>query len=397
MCAASVHGLGCGGKAGAVVICFRTAIMIALIFCGFQGIADEKEISEIANRLASTKSKLLKEEKSQRKILSSLYSINKKMKSMSERRSRLTNEVLASQTQVKKTAKSIARLEQRIDKEREGLSRRLRTLYMLNGQGTMRILFGSQSGQEFDKNLKYLKILTDRDYRVIRKFEVSLRALKEQREKLKTKVEQLVRNQNRLKKQRRLLTQQQQSKSQLLKQLRKTRAQYQERMKGLRARSKVYADSSISKEVEGLLKPSFFEQKGKLLHPVVGMVTERFGVLEDSEFGFQLTHKGLFFNSSKGVEITGVFDGVVSFAGPLPGYGKAVVIDHGDHYYSIYGNAEKLAVKVGDQIESGEVVAFTGTSHRTLKPGLYFEIRHFTEAVDPAEWFKKEDIKRSQL
>lgn len=376
---------------------FRTVLMAFFVVNGFQGYAEKTDINEIANRLVTTRNQLLKEEKNQRKILSNLYSINKKMKTMSERRSQLTNQVMASQTQVKKMAKTIAKLETRIDLERTGLSKRLRTLYMLNGQGTMRILFGSQSGQEFDKNLKYLKLLTDRDYRVIRKFETSLMSLKKQKLELKTKVEKLVKNQGQLKKQRQLLTQQQKSKSRLLTQLRKTRLQYEERMKGLRARSKTFADSNISKEVEGLLKPSFFEQKGKLLHPVVGMVTQSYGVLENEEFGFQLTHKGLFFNSSKGVEVAGIFDGIVSFAGTLPGYGRAVIIDHGDHYYSVYGNAERLTVKVGDQIETGEVVAFTGVSHRTEEPGLYFEIRHFTEAVDPTDWFKKEEIKRSQL
>ncbi len=368
-----------------------------LMVCSRYGVSGESEINDIAHRLVTTKSKLLKEEKSQRKLLGSLYSINKKMKFMTEMRSRLTNQVMASQNQVKKMARSIAQLEARIDQEREGLSKRLRTLYTLNGQGTMRILFGSESGQEFDKNLKYLKLLSDRDYRVIRRFEVSLHNLKQQKDQLKTKVEKLVKNQTQLKRQRHLLTQQQKSKSHLLSQLRKTRRQYEERLKGLRARSKFFTDAKMSKEVEGLLKPSFFERRGRLLHPVVGMITESFGVIENEEFDFQLTHKGLFYNTPKGIEVSGVFDGTVSFAGDLPGYGKVVILDHGDHYYSIYGNAENLTVKAGDNIKSGEIIAFTGTSHRAMEPGLYFEIRHFTEAVDPKDWFTKEEIKRSQL
>lgn len=360
--------------------------------------SEKKIINKLASRLAQTKKNLIRDEKDQRKLLSSLYSINQKMKTMGEKRMKLTNGVFAAEARVSQLARSIVQLEQKVGREREGLAKRLRTLYLLNGQGSMRIIFGSQSGQEFDKNLKYLKILSERDYRVIKNFETSLIALKIQRQKLKAKVAKLLKNRKHLKRQKKMLHVQQSSKTHLLKRLRKTRKQYEARLKGLRKKTNVLIKDNIGKEVEYLLQPAFFEQKGRLIFPAVGLVSEPFGVIEDEGFGFQLMHKGVFITSPRGSEVKSVFSGKVIFRGKLPGYGNTVLVDHRDNYYTVYTYLDTVKVAVGDAVEKAQVIATAGYNSERFEPGIYFELRHFSEAIDPQSWFgKKKRIERTQL
>ncbi len=390
------HGLVRGGEDRAVLKTPLLFLLVLTLLTSLPARADE-EIEQLAERMAMTKQKLLDEERNQRKILSGLYAINKKMKTMSERKSRLSDEVVAAELSAKKVAKSIALLEGKIDIERQGLSKRLRTLYLLNGHGAMRILFSAQNGQEFDRNLKYLKILSERDYRVIRDFESNLKLLVKQKEKLRVRVEKLVRSQRRLKEQREQLSAQQDSKSKLLEDLRTTRSRYEARLKGLRARADVAEIGDVSQEVEALLKPSFFEQRGQLPAPIEGLITEAFGVIENEEFGLQLAHKGLAYSAPEGTEIRSVFDGQILFQGRLPGYGNTTIVDHGDNYYTVFTHLKKFEKSQGQSIIAGETIGRSGYNTERRESGMYFEIRHFSEAIDPKVWLKHEDMKRSQI
>lgn len=87
--------------------------------------------------------------------------------------------------------------------------------------------------------------------------------------------------------------------------------------------------------------------------------------------------QGLEVYAEIGTLVRAVAEGEVVFAenstGPL---GNMVMIRHTDNYLSIYSHNQRLQVKQGDQVKSGEVIANLGQSGRTDRPKLYFEIRH---------------------
>jgi septal ring factor EnvC (AmiA/AmiB activator) len=64
------------------------------------------------------------------------------------------------------------------------------------------------------------------------------------------------------------------------------------------------------------------------------------------------------------------------------------IVDHGNGYMSLYGNANVLLKQPGDWVESGEAVATAGNSGGQSQSGLYFEIRHKGQAQDPAAWLQ---------
>jgi septal ring factor EnvC (AmiA/AmiB activator) len=70
----------------------------------------------------------------------------------------------------------------------------------------------------------------------------------------------------------------------------------------------------------------------------------------------------------------------------MQGYGQTVIIDHGDHYYTVYGHISRVKAKIGDTLKAGEVFAEAGPASRRMSEGMYFEIRHFSEPENPAHW-----------
>jgi septal ring factor EnvC (AmiA/AmiB activator) len=63
-----------------------------------------------------------------------------------------------------------------------------------------------------------------------------------------------------------------------------------------------------------------------------------------------------------------------------------LILDHGDGYMTLYGHNQALHKEVGNWVEAGETVAAVGSSGDIAHAGLYFEIRHQGEPVDPLAW-----------
>jgi len=84
-----------------------------------------------------------------------------------------------------------------------------------------------------------------------------------------------------------------------------------------------------------------------------------------------------------GTPIHAVKAGRVVFAGWFAGYGKMVILDHGDHLYSIYGYAGEITVEQGQEVNGGDAIASVGSTGPVATPSLYFEIRDHGTARDP--------------
>ena len=127
---------------------------------------------------------------------------------------------------------------------------------------------------------------------------------------------------------------------------------------------------------------SFAALKGHLRLPVKGTVSNRFGAPRQEGSSW----KGLFIRSPVGGEVKAVAGGRIVFAEWMRGFGNLLIVDHGDSYLSIYGNNDALLRHVGDSVRGGDTVATVGNSGGNPESGLYFEIRHRGQPVDPLKW-----------
>ncbi len=91
----------------------------------------------------------------------------------------------------------------------------------------------------------------------------------------------------------------------------------------------------------------------------------------------------------EGDGISTVAAGKVLFAGPLRGYGRLVIADHGENYYSLYGYMQEVFVRVGQQVGMGDVLGTVGRGGVSREPMLYFEIRHYGQPEDPLAWLEQ--------
>lgn len=87
-----------------------------------------------------------------------------------------------------------------------------------------------------------------------------------------------------------------------------------------------------------------------------------------------LPHEGIDIAAEKGTPILAAANGRVIAAGWQSGYGLTVEIDHGYGYTTRYGHADKVLVRVGQEIERGDVIAQVGETGIATAPNLHYEV-----------------------
>lgn len=132
-----------------------------------------------------------------------------------------------------------------------------------------------------------------------------------------------------------------------------------------------------------LAADAFARLKGRLSLPTRGELANRFGTPRQ-EGG--TTWKGVFIRAANGTEVKAIAPGRIVFADWLRGFGNLAIVDHGDGYLSVYGNNESLYKAVGQPVKSGEAIASVGNSGGNPETGLYFELRHLGQPLDPLKW-----------
>lgn len=99
--------------------------------------------------------------------------------------------------------------------------------------------------------------------------------------------------------------------------------------------------------------------------------------------------QGIDIQAEYGTPVRSVHAGVVRLAGYVRGYGQTVAVQHGA-YKTVYAHLTGLRVKLGEQVEEGQVVGLVGNTGLTDGQGyvLTFEVRYNGTKQDPRKWLR---------
>ena len=104
-------------------------------------------------------------------------------------------------------------------------------------------------------------------------------------------------------------------------------------------------------------------------------------------------HAGEDFAAPVGTELVSMSKGTVTFTGEQSGYGVMVKIRYWDGTVGHYAHMSTISVKVGQSVESGEVVGQSGNTGESTGPHLHLEIHpDGGKAIDPLPWLADRKI-----
>jgi murein DD-endopeptidase MepM/ murein hydrolase activator NlpD len=124
------------------------------------------------------------------------------------------------------------------------------------------------------------------------------------------------------------------------------------------------------------------------LWPVEGQVTGSFGERIDPFNGEGAFHSGVDIGSSFGAHIIAPADGIVTVTENMGGYGKTIMIEHGNGISTRYGHLSGYAVAAGQTVHRGDVIGYVGESGRSTGPHLHYEVRINNIPVNPYKYLR---------
>lgn len=116
-------------------------------------------------------------------------------------------------------------------------------------------------------------------------------------------------------------------------------------------------------------------------------ITDTFGTVRDTG-SYSVSHKGTDFRAGIGTDVYPVNRGVVRFAGTLPTYGKAVIVDHGLGVTSLYLHLSKVNVIVGQLVLPHKLLGKSGDTGFSGGPHLHLSVKIDGVSIDPVTFLK---------
>jgi septal ring factor EnvC (AmiA/AmiB activator) len=346
----------------------------------------KKDLKDIKKEITLTKEKEKKIQGKESSILGTLHLLEVELYKKEKELTQMETQLIQTQGRFHQTKNQIAMLNKRIEQTKAELFSRLIALYKTGRISTEGFLFTSQSYLDLLRLDKYFRVIINYDAHLVKTYHYQV-ALKERyQEELVQDQLQWRRNISEIEKKKKEIMKVSGEKRALLKSIQNQKMVYkkvivelEERAKGLQT---LIGKLEREKSLLAYGKSKYEDFKGKLLPPIQGKVISLYK--EKGQNGIEI-------KAPMGAEIRAVLSGKVLYADWFKGFGNIVIIDHGDHTYTVSGYCSELLKKPGDIVSQGETIALIGSAGSLKGPCLYFEIRHHGKPQDPMKWLSRSD------
>ena len=151
---------------------------------------------------------------------------------------------------------------------------------------------------------------------------------------------------------------------------------------------KTSGSKTTSTAIDTKLSNEFAANRGKLPWPVEGAIVERFGKHHHPVYtNVELPqNNGVTMAVRPGAQAKAVFNGKVTQIVVLPGYNQCVLVNHGA-YFTLYCKLKSVAVKVGDNVTTGQVVGIVDSIDG--EDLFHFELWNGAVPQNPEGWLRK--------
>ena len=380
---------------------FITFISLIIIFmtiycpCEISAKTESEKIKldNIKNKIIQKEKRLKEYKKKEGKVIERLNRLEQQLIKENIKVKEINRKISKIKRDIKKSRETINKLNREINEISAVLEKRLIALYKYHRRSGLRILLSSKTYSDFLRQDKLLNEIVSEDYGMIKK---SL-----------NKIEDRIKQEGKLKKQKTSLEKKKESYFRNTSKIKSTKKDKLTLLKDTRKKKElqISAINELKKYAEKLqdfidnlpsdqsdfkqLARKFSTMKGKLSFPVKGKIISKFGRTEHPDLSTFTFQKGIEIKAPFGMEIKSIFQGKVIYAGWFKGYGNMIIINHGEHYYSLYAHADKLFKQVEDVVKKNETVALVGDTNALNGSCLYFEIRHRGKPQNPLGWLKK--------
>lgn len=325
--------------------------------------------------------------RNEKNILEELEDIDNRLKEQQRKVADLLIKVQLQQMLIDLKQDEITTLQSEREKVLSHLRKRSGAYYKMGKVGFLNVTFSSQSLPDLLKFHDAFQALITHDKDVITHYRQKIGELRRARNAHTLELQLLQEFMTTAQTETDKIDQIRAEKAQLLTRIRTEKHLHEQAAKEMEAASEDLSKTLISlKTKEQSQEQTFARRKGRLRVPVKGQVITYFNQEKTNKLGILRKSSGIAIEAPDGAKVQAVAEGTVIFSGYLRGYGNTVIIHHGYQYYTVTSRLEKILPKAGDPVKSGSTIGWSSDTTTLIEEGLYFEIRHGKESLDPLEW-----------
>jgi len=121
------------------------------------------------------------------------------------------------------------------------------------------------------------------------------------------------------------------------------------------------------------------------LYPIPGRILTSYGESVDDLTGISYTSEGIGISAKSGTPVKSSKEGRVILTGHHSTHGLYVIMSHAGKWRSFYGHLESIQVDIGDRLDAGELLGYSGATGIVRSPQLLFVLIHAGKSVDPLD------------
>lgn len=145
--------------------------------------------------------------------------------------------------------------------------------------------------------------------------------------------------------------------------------------------NELYTNASLNKEMQKLVDVDLPANVRPSIWPVLGIITSPFGW---RHVGGRLEfHPGVDIAANYGTPIDVTAKGRVVYVGWIDGYGITVIVYHGYGYTTLYAHMARALVRIGEDVEKGQVIGLIGMTGFATGPHVHYEVAKYGVRQDP--------------
>jgi murein hydrolase activator len=352
----------------------------------------------VVRQLEASRDKVASFSKEETEIINDLEETDRALDQARKTVASLSGELVAIDKQIRSNEEKYREIEVRTQTTEEYVSERLAALYKLSWIGKFHVLAAADSMFDFFARKRAMEQILVHDQIVMNQLAADKAAMRRLLDQLVTRKNEKQATTSDLRERIAAMNSEQARREELLTEIRGKKSLQLAAIASLEASARELdrtvsdmghgSASSVALPTEVPVKP-FTDLKGLLMMPVKGRIVSFFGQYTDRRFNVTNFQSGISIKADRGEPIRAVYAGQTLFSSWFRGFGNLIIIDHGDHYYTVYAHLEELFKSKGDPVETGEVIATVGDSGSLHGAGLHFEIRHHGKPINPMEWIKQ--------
>lgn len=331
------------------------------------------EQSNAANDLKKTKQKINYLKKLEKKEMNKLNRNQIKLENAERDLNYSKAKYSSTETQLRQLEADYNKAMSEFDSVNYSTGLRIRQIYERHTDGLIELLLSSENINDLLDNIHYQNIITKSDKALFENSRAKARSIRNLKLAMETQREYLQRSITKINYQQQSIQRAINENERYINRLKNDRATYE------RAEKELAKQSSSLGNMISHSKSSTVATTGAFMKPIGGPITSSFGHRIHPIFKSRIFHSGIDIGGPSNGAVKAANNGKVIYAGWYGGYGKVVILDHGNYNGSptttLYAHLNSYSVSVGQYLVKGQVLGREGSTGYSTGPHVHFEVR----------------------